>query len=391
MKNPFNPGSGVPPPYLAGREEHLDRFNKILDSIEDGHIENVMVYGLRGTGKTVLLDEFNKICIERNFLPIKRFQFSDKYRDSIEFEKALKYDIRVSIETFSKLSLEKNKVKTAISYLKPKQVGIPDVFYYEPTYEVSKDIPFEDHLEEYLSKNWPIFENAGKKGVVFLYDEFHNVFDDKQNKQHVLSDFLGAINEIQKSGAKYFLVLCGLPNLPLNVKEGRSYSERMFKSVQVANLDDAAAHDAIEKPLVHSGYNFEKKLVDDLCNETSGYPYFIQFYGKEIISNSRGNEVTLSEFEKLRPLVIKQLDETFFDPRYELASNDEQKVLCSMAKSSSDNVPFRFIKKNSKKTNAQVGRSLARLELKGMTYKHKHGMYRFSIPLFRHYLGRRCE
>lgn len=389
MRNPFNPGSGVPPPYLAGREEHLNRFNKILDSIEDDHIENVMMYGLRGTGKTVLLEEFNKICIQRNFLPIKRLQFSDKYRDAVEFEKALKYDIRVSIETFSKLSLTRNKVKAAISYFKPKQIGVPNLFYYEPSYEASKDIPFEDHLKDYLTKNWPIFENAGKKGVIFLYDEFHNVIDDKQNKQHVLSDFLGAVNEVQNSGQRYFLVLCGLPNLPLNVKEGRSYAERMFKSIQVGNLDSIAAHQAIEKPLIHSGYSFERKLIDMLSSETDGYPYFLQFYGKEIISNVESVEARVSDFEKVKPLVVKQLDETFFDPRYELASNDEQQVLCSMSKSSGENIPFKFIKK-SLKTKAQVGRSLARLEQKGMAYKYKHGMYRFSLPLFRQYLRRKC-
>lgn len=130
-RNPFNPGSGVPPPYLAGREGQLGTFNKVLDSIEDGHVENVIVHGLRGTGKTVLLDEFNRICRQRKFLPIRRSQFSEKYCNQEEFERALKFDMRIAIETFSKVAWLKNKMKAGISYLKPKSVGIPDTFYYE--------------------------------------------------------------------------------------------------------------------------------------------------------------------------------------------------------------------------------------------------------------------
>jgi hypothetical protein len=390
MRNPFNPGSGVPPPYLAGRDSEIERFGKVLDSIEEEHVENVIVYGLRGTGKTVLLDEFNKMCIQRDFLPIKRLQFSDKYRDETEFEKAFKYDVRVSIETFSKRAVAKNRVKSAVSYVKPKKVGVPDVFYYEPSYKTSNDVPFENRLKDYLTKNWPVFENSGKKGVIFLYDEFHTVFDDKQNHQHVLSDFLGAINEVQKDGLKYFLVLCGLPNLQLNVKRARSYAERMFNLVQVGNLDSKAGHDAITKPLVNTGYSFENKLVDAICDQTEGYPYFLQFYGKEIISNAKSTAISLEEYDRVKSIIVKELDESFFDPRFELSSNDEERILCRMAQSKGCSVPFSFIVKKFNKTKGQVGRSLARLEQKGMVYNYKRGLYMFSLPMFRDYLLRKC-
>ncbi len=389
--NPFNPGSGVPPPYLAGRESHLARFHKVLDSIEDGHVENVIVHGLRGTGKTVLLDEFNKISVERGFLPIRRSQFSDKYCEADEFERAFKYDLRVAIETFSRLSWLRNKMKAGISYLKPSSVGVPDLFYYEPAYTQRKDVPFEDYLEDYLNKNWPIFENAGKKGVVFLYDEFHTVIDKRQSRQYVLSDFLAAINETQKQGRKYFVVLCGLPNLQLNVKKARSYSERMFNSIEVGDLNIQDGHLAIEKALEGASYRFEKRLVDSLCEDTQGYPYFIQFYGKEIISNvEKEGDVTYSDYERIKPVLIKQLDEAFFDPRFELASNEEEEVLCAMSKLNGRNIPFEFIKKTSKKARSQVGKSLSRLERKGMVYNYKRGIYRFSLPLFREYLRRKC-
>ncbi len=392
--NPFNPGSGVPPPYLAGRESHLRTFEKILKSIEDGHIENVIVHGLRGTGKTVLLDEFNKTCRHTGFLPIKRSQFSEKYCNAEEFEGALKYDIRVALETFSKITWFKNKMKAGISYLKPKSVGVPELFYYEPSYAKSKNIPFEDYLRKYLEDNWSVFNNAGFKGVLFLYDEFHTVTDDKRNKQFVLSDFLAAINEVQRKNCGYYVVLCGLPNLQLNVKKARSYSERMYKSIEVGNLDHDSSRLAIEKALEGSSYTFNKEVIDSIVTDTGGYPYFLQFYGKEIVSNVETSDVSLKDYERIKPLIVKQLDSDFFEPRFELASDEEQKVLCAMSSfgdGATRNVPFEFIRKKFHITKGGASRSLIRLETKGMVYNYKRGAYRFSLPMFRSFLRRKCK
>lgn len=392
--NPFNPGSGVPPPYLAGRESHLKTFSKILESIKGGHIENVIVYGLRGTGKTVLLDEFNKDCRHAGFLPIKRSQFSEKYRHVEEFEKAMKYDIRVALETFSKITWFKNKMKAGISFLKPKSLGVPELFYYEPSYARSKNVPFEDYLRKYLEENWPVFKNAGYKGVFFLYDEFHTVTDDKRNRQFVLSDFLAAINEVQKKGCGYYVVLCGLPNLQLNVKKARSYTERMYRSIEVGHLDSDSSRLAVEKALESSGYTFDKRLIDSLIIDTGGYPYFLQFYGKEMISNAEAPAMTLKDYERIKPLIIKQLDSDFFEPRFELASDEEHEVLCAMSSfgdAATRNVPFESIRKKARIGKSSASRSLIRLEGKGMVYNYKRGMYRFSLPMFRDFLRRKCR
>lgn len=137
-RNPFNPGSGSAPPYLAGRKSHLARFEETLNSIEQGKPENLLMTGLRGTGKTVLLEEFHKICARRNFLAIKRLQFSKKYSDPKEFELALSYDVRVAVESFSRLRWTGNKAKAIIQFLSPKKIGIPNVVYYEPSFKKSE-------------------------------------------------------------------------------------------------------------------------------------------------------------------------------------------------------------------------------------------------------------
>lgn len=298
--------------------------------------------------------------------------------------------MHIAIETFSKVTWLKNKMKAGISYLKPKSVGVPDTFYYEPSYEKSTSIPFEDYLKKYLNDNWSIFENAGFRGVIFLYDEFHTVVDDKRNKQYVLSDFLATANEVQKAGSKYF-VLCGLPNLQLNVKKARSYSERMYRSIEVGNLNDEAATLAIEKALEGTSYKFEAQLVKSMVEDTGDYPYFLQFYGKETISNTTVSKITQRDYERIKSLVVTQLDADFFEPRFELASSAEQRVLCAMSHFAGPNIPFRFIKSKARMSKNDASVSLGRLEKKGMAYSYKRGEYRFSLPMFRNYLVRKCS
>jgi len=389
-RNPFNPGSGVPPPYLAGRKAHIKTFDSMLSSVEDGHIENLVAHGLRGTGKTVLLEEFYRLCLKRNFLPIKRLQFSKKYCEPDEFGIAFKYDVKTAVETFSKLEWVKGKAEAVIAYIKPKRIGIPDVVYYEPGYTRGKNVPFEDYLKSYLLKNSQVFEHAGFNGVIFLLDEFHTVVDIPRIGHYVLSDFIAAMNDVQRDGCKYFCVLAGLPNLMLNIKKARSYSERMFKSLEVGNLAEDDAVSAIEEPLKGSGYRFTESLVNKVVEETGGYPYFIQFYGKEIISNINKPKIDLNDFERTRPVIVKQLDDGFFSPRFELASEQEQKVLCAMTRIKSRDMRFSQIKEISRIDRRDLSTHLRRLESKGLVYQHHKEVFRFCLPLLGNFLSRRC-
>ncbi|MGA2663624.1 MAG: AAA family ATPase [Nitrososphaerales archaeon] len=390
-RNPFTPGSGTYPPFLAGRGSQLIEFNKILESLKAGHLENVLVYGLRGVGKTVLLDDFQRACVDQGFLTIRRSHFSRKYSDSLEFDMAFRYDIRTAIETFSHFSKVRNKAKSAISLIKPKSVGVGDLFYYEPSYDKKRDAPFEDHLTDLLKKNWSIFEKAGYAGVIFLYDEFHTVVDNRSEGQYVLSDFIAAMNESQKDGARFFPVLCGLPNLRLNLKKARSYSERMFTDILLTHLDATASREAIEKPLDGSGYAFSSELISALTKDTGGYPFFLQFYGKQLISNAGKQRIEMSDYERVKSVITKELDVSFFDQRFDSASTDEQEVLCGMSRFLKEDIPSDFIVKTTGMSRTNVSRSLSRLGTKGIVYNFKRGFYRFSLPMFREYLVRRCR
>ena len=128
-----------------------------------------------------------------------------------------------------------------------------------------------------------------------------------------------------------------------------------------------------------------------MVEDTGGYPYFLQFYGKETISNTTVSNITLKDYQRIKPLILKQLDADFFEPRFELASRGEQKALCAMSRFAGTNVPFGFIKSKARMSKNDASVSLGRLEKKGMAYSYKRGEYRFSLPMFRNYLARKCS
>ncbi len=388
FQNPFNPGSGSPPPYLAGRENELATFKRNLKLIVKGQIHNIILTGLRGTGKTVLLNEFNRICFEQKFFPIKRLQFSQKYCDPLEFDTALKYDMSSAVASLSIKKKVTQKLKRVGEYLKPKSLGVPGTFYYEPSYQ-PRTIPFENHLEDYLSNNWEIFKKKGFHGVVFLFDEFHFVTDLKKKKQFVLGDFISAINELQNKDFKYFLVLTGLPRLPLNIKESRSYSERMFRTIELGNLSKDDAKLAISKPLKKSPYSFHTDLINTIVDDTGQYPYFIQFYCREILNNISKKRIGVSDYKLIKSIILKQLESDFFEPRIESLSNEEERLLISMAKIKTKDMKFSDILNHSKMKKPSLPAYLDRLEKKGLVFNHKYGIYRFSLPMLRDYILRK--
>lgn len=170
--NPFNPGSGTPPPFLAGRDQELATFADTLESITKGKLTNVILTGLRGTGKTVLLNKFREICQREKFFPIMISQFSLKHNDPNEFNNKLRYMMNKAADSLSAKKKIVQQLQSIGSLLRPSTVGVPGVFYYEFAYK-SGSIPFEDYIENYLSSNWQVFKENKYKGVMFLFDEFH--------------------------------------------------------------------------------------------------------------------------------------------------------------------------------------------------------------------------
>ena len=340
-KNPFTPGAGLPPPYLAGRDGELKEFSRILKSIRDGGVENAMIHGIRGVGKTVLLLEIQQICLNEGFLPILNLKFDRSDSDPKTFLKVMHACMERELDDVSKMIKIKNKVKKIGKYVKPKTVEVAGVSY-SPMYDSDEDLPIEMKLVRYLSDAWKSLEGGGFHGVVFLFDEFHSVKDD--NGCTTLGGLVGAINELQIKKYRYSLVLCGLPSMISNVKNARSYSERMFgSSIRLSGLDDGDAEMAISEPLRDTPWRFSKALISAILNDSCGYPYFIQFISKQIIDLVDRQDITADDYLGVRDLIMKKLGDSFFAQRMESLSVGQRDVLYTMASVPNECVDFTAI------------------------------------------------
>lgn len=387
MANPFKPGNGVEPTYLAGRSEQIREFTRSLKAFEDGLPRNAVLYGLRGTGKTVLLRHYKILADAGGWLCIGR-EFNERYCNENEFADVFGKDIAASA---TEASIKKRITETGrklIDAIKPEELSAYGITY-KPFYQQERREVLEDYLGSLLESNWPVFQQAGKKGVVFLYDEFHLVRDRKDERQYVISSLLTAMAKAQREGQRYYLCLSGLPLLKTSLKAAKTYAERMFIFQEVENLGMEDAEKALAEPLKNTGFKFTKTLIQKIIKETAGYPYFLQFYGYYLIEHARRNQITEKDFEGQHPELIKALDKSFFDDRYRLASETEKTILHAMAASGKTETPAIQLTKATKMNDQTLQQYLARLIDKGLVFRPQRGFYSFSIPLFREYLLRR--
>ncbi|MHB8602704.1 MAG: AAA family ATPase [Nitrosotalea sp.] len=385
MSNPFMPGNGIEPRYLAGRDEYVELFTRSLKSFEDGLPRNTVVSGLRGTGKTVLLRRFKIIAESRGWLTVER-EFNERFSEEEAFAEALVGDIISKATEVSMIQKAKQFGKRIGDVLKPEELTAYGISY-KPYYKGKKQL-LEDHLKEMLVKNWEVFKKTGKKGVVFLYDEFHTVKDAKDKKSFPLASLLGAISYAQRNGCKYYLCIGGLPIIMTNLKTAKTYTERMFELREAGNLEPIEAEQAIVNTLKSSEYEFEQDLVNKMISETRGYPYFIQFYGYFTIENTSKKKLALLDFTKIQEKLLRELDKNFFVDRLNLASGREKQILFAMAKIGDSDIETSKIKNASRMDKHVMLELIKRLIEKGLIYRSDRGKYGFSLPLFRDFLLR---
>ncbi|MFC2171802.1 hypothetical protein ACFLU6_04120 [Acidobacteriota bacterium] len=374
MKNPFCPGNGTMPPYLAGRDEEIRWFETSLVSAQTVP-QNMVLSGIRGTGKTVLLRRFEEICAGEKWLTVKR-EFNTKLNHEGLFLTALLTDLIVKTRG---VSLAKSIKKPLIGFAEKTRREADDD-YVATLLKKYKGTP-GDKLEGILADVHGIILKAGYEGLVFLYDEFHFLEDGKAANQFPISLLLEAFSHLQQEGMKYYLVLSGLPPLFSNLVKAKTYAERMFSVRTLGHLPEEEARKAIERPLRESNVVFTVGLINSLVQETRGYPYFLQFYPYFLIQNIPRKRIGLQEFEQMHPLLARELDESFFSGRLSRASDAEQAILMVMAKLGEE-IKVSELREKTKLQKNYMNQVLISLIDKGLIYRVGRGKYRFCLPLF---------
>lgn len=390
--NPFKPGAGHMPPYLAGRDSEKKEFLKLLE--QKTILTNLILTGLRGVGKTVLLDTFKPLVIQKKWLWVGT---------------DLSESTSVSEEIIAQRLLADLSVVTAgVVVTRPlPPVGFhPQVMVEERSLnfntlmEMYRSIPglVSDKIKTILEFVWDCLKPHGVNGVIFAYDEAQTMSDHAEKEQYPLSLLLDVFQSIQKKNIPFMLVLVGLPTLFPKLVEARTFAERMFDVVTLSKLNEADSKEAIAKPIkdCNSSLNFNETSIALIYKTSGGYPYFIQFICKEVF-DIWVQQLTVDKTTKAIPIIeiTQKLDKDFFAGRWSRATDRQRDLLSIIASLENSDGEFtvqEIVAAAKRMANpfgsSQVNQMLSHLSESGLIYKNRYGKYSFAVPLLGQFILR---
>jgi hypothetical protein len=388
-ENPFKPGAGHSPPHLAGREQEIRAFQEFLR--QDEVTKNVILTGLRGVGKTVLMDDkYRPVALDANWAWVG----SDFSESSFLTEEDLCIRLLTDLSVYSS-SLGFEKTATSFGFMGSNKET--QVFNFDFLFSVFRATPglTTDKLKAVLQMVWEAAQSRGTRGIVFAYDEAQVVSDREEKDQYPLAVLLETFQSLQRKGAKYLLLLTGLPTLFPRLVESRTYAERMFDVQEIGRLSPEESRKAITVPLEGNKWSFTGPSLDLIVNTADGYPYFIQFICRQALDHLRTNP-----YDKSIPIepIVRQLDANFFSGRWEPLTNRQRDLLYCVSQLQNADEEYtinevvevsRQVPGVKKFSPGDVSQILPRLIEKGVVFRNRYGKYAFAVPLFSRFIRRR--
>jgi hypothetical protein len=394
FENPFRPGAGHPPPYLAGREKEKQEFKKLLQ--QTVIMENLVLTGLRGVGKTVLLDSFKPIAINEGWL----WASTDVSESVTVSERNLAIRLITDLSSLtSNITVTEQEIKS-IGFV-PSKISVGTKLDYSFLATIFENTPglVSDKLKFVLELVWKYVSSSHPiRGIVLAYDEAQNLSDQAKKDEHPLSILLDVFQSIQKKSIPIILVLTGLPTLFPKLVASRTFSERMFRVVTLTKLDDHSSSEAIKKPIEEKRcpVEFTEHGVQQIIKLSAGYPYFIQFICREafdiIIQKIELDSALDFQFDS----IIRKLDTDFFAGRWNRTTDRQRELLGVISKLRNCDEEFTVqeiveMSKHSPQksfSNSHVNQLLRQLADAGLVYKTRFGNYSFAVPLLGQFINR---
>lgn len=384
IKNPFSPGAGSPPPELVGRAGILEQARVLLGRVKERRPEkSILLTGLRGVGKTVLLNEIDRLAAKAGYRTVVVEAHEDKSLAAL-----LVPPLRKLLFELDRVAGAGDKAKRGLAVLKSFMNGVKVTM---GGVEVGLDIDPEKgaadsgDLESDLPNLFVAVAEAAEERhlpIALLMDELQ-YFNSKE-----LSALIMAMHKMQQRQLPMVLLGAGLPILPGLAGESKSYAERLFSFPDIGALSEPDAIKALQDPTKLMGVDFERDALKEIYRLTQGYPYFLQEWGYQSWNRAAASPITLKVVQDATATVIKRLDENFFRVRFDRLTPGEKLFLRAMAglgsgaHRSSDIADALGVKINS------LGPRRANLIRKGMIYSPAHGDMAFTVPLFDEFMLR---
>jgi hypothetical protein len=381
--NPYTPNAGAQPPALVGRDEELQAFEVLLARLLRGHTEqSMLVTGLRGVGKTVLLTRFQELAREGGWTTVEA-----EITKNSDFGDRMANLARRALLQLAPRDRWKERAMRAAAILRSFQLTLRSDGSVTAGFDVAPAEGLADsgHLDEDLTDVFVALGEAAQEhrsGVVFLIDEVQ--FLDAAEFEALIA----AIHKTVQRQLPITLVGAGLPQLPRLAGEAKSYAERLFKFPRIGRLSDDQARVALAEPAKLLGVDFEPAALTTVVNFTEGYPYFLQEYGNALWDQVDESPVTAADVSLAQAAVEAKLDGGFFRVRVERTSGLEQRYLRAMAELGPEPQQAKDVAALLGRTSEQLAPTRARLIEKGLLYTPGRGMAAFTVPQFDRFMRR---
>jgi hypothetical protein len=386
VRNPYAPGAGQRPPELAGRDGELSAFDVVLERIAHGRPERSLVLtGLRGVGKTVLLNQLRSAAIGRGWGTGKI-----EARPDQSLRRPVSSALHMALRELRHPDQESmDAVLGVVKAFALRQTADSKV---RDRWQPGIDVPassgradsgdMEIDLVELLSDAAGLAADVGK-GVALFIDEMQDVQGDD------VSAICAACHELSQQGAPLIVVGAGLPHLPAVLSASKSYSERLFRYLRIDRLDRPAADRALLAPAEREEVTFEPEALDALYAAADGYPYFVQAYGKVTWDVAAASPITAADVAMAAPVAEAELAVGFFGSRYDRATPAEREYMHAMAElggPAGAAVSTSEVAVSLGRKPASLSPARDSLIKKGLVYSAERGSIAFTVPHFGRYL-----
>jgi len=384
VKNPFAPGAGIPPPELAGRDELREVIRVALERVRLGlPAKSILMVGLRGVGKTVLLDRMREDAEAAGLQTVRAEAPENRSLPAL-----LAPQLRVALLRLSRNQQARDLAVRALRglagfarALKVKYQDIEVGLDFDPEPGLADNGDLEHDLQALLEVVGAAAKQANT-ALVLLIDELQYVEEEQ------LAALITALHRAAQRRLPVVLVGAGLPQLRGQMGRARSYAERLFDFPEVGPLSEHAARIAIAKPAQEQGVEVTEDALQSIVTWTRGYPYFLQEWGKHAWDAAAASPITREDVRRASVTAIAALDESFFRVRFDRLTPSEKRYLRAMAEMGPGPHRSGDIADQLGRKVTSLGPTRNQLIAKGMIWSPSHGDTAFTVPLFDEFMRR---
>jgi hypothetical protein len=384
IANPYAPGAGAPPPELAGRDALIEQVRIATERVRIGRqAKSVLMIGLRGVGKTVLLDRMRQDAEAAGMETIRI-----EAPEGRSLPAMLAPQIRLALLRLSRRDKAKDLASRGLralagfaKSLKLKYADLEVGIDLDPEPGLADNGDLETDLQALLEAAGRAAQADGTALVLFI-DELQYVPEEQ------LASLVTALHRCAQQQVPVVLVGAGLPQLPGQMGRAKSYAERLFAFPFIGPLDAIAARDALEVPAAALGVRYEPAATEAIIRATEGYPYFLQEWGKHAWDVAPRSPITVDDVDIAATVAVAALDESFFRVRFDRLTLAEKRYLRAMAGIGPGPHRSGDVADALGRKVTAMGPIRAQLIEKGMVWSPNHGDTAFTVPMFDAYLRR---